>query len=128
MGARGLRSDLDILHSSYRHYSEGEGSEGSDEEEGEGPPQYQGVGGRGGPGPQGGGGPWQGGGGDGETPNVMIHLVPEAGKSRWSHIDDLDSFFTKVVKYFVLLLPLLILLLLLLLLPLLFILPLPAIS
>ena len=37
--------------------------------------------------------------GEGETPNVMIHLVPEAAKSRWTHIDDLDSFFTKVYDY-----------------------------
>ena len=29
----------------------------------------------------------------------MIHIVPEHGKSRWSHIDDLDSFFTKVYEY-----------------------------
>jgi len=29
----------------------------------------------------------------------MIHLVPEAAKSRWTHIDDLDSFFTKVYDY-----------------------------
>ena len=29
----------------------------------------------------------------------MIHIVPEHGKSRWSHIDDLDSFFSKVYEY-----------------------------
>ena len=29
----------------------------------------------------------------------MIHTVPETGKSRWSHIDDLDSFFIKVYEY-----------------------------
>jgi hypothetical protein len=35
----------------------------------------------------------------GYDPGVMIQIVPEAGRSsRWSHIDDLDSFFTKV-KY-----------------------------
>ena len=30
---------------------------------------------------------------------VMIHIVPEHGKSKWSHIDDLDSFFSKVYEY-----------------------------
>ena len=29
----------------------------------------------------------------------MIHIVPEQGKSKWSHIDDLDSFFSKVYEY-----------------------------
>merc|ERR1719186_2520314 len=29
----------------------------------------------------------------------MIHMVPEQGKSKWSHIDDLDSFFSKVYDY-----------------------------
>ena len=29
----------------------------------------------------------------------MIHIVPEHGKSKWSHIDDLDSFFSKVYEY-----------------------------
>uniref|UniRef100_A0A0K2TJ06 Autophagy-related protein 9 n=1 Tax=Lepeophtheirus salmonis TaxID=72036 RepID=A0A0K2TJ06_LEPSM len=31
--------------------------------------------------------------------NVMIHMVPEGSKSRWSHIDDLDSFFKQVYEY-----------------------------
>ena len=43
MAVRGLRSDLDILQSSYRHFPE----TGESEEEGEeeGPPLYQGLGG-----------------------------------------------------------------------------------
>ena len=31
--------------------------------------------------------------------NVIIHQVPEENKSRWSHIEDLDSFFKKVYEY-----------------------------
>lgn len=35
-----------------------------------------------------------------ETPgDVMIHVVPENSKSRWSHIEDLDSFFKNVYSY-----------------------------
>lgn len=36
-----------------------------------------------------------------ETPqdNVIIHVVPESGKARWNHIEDLDSFFTRVYQY-----------------------------
>jgi len=31
---------------------------------------------------------------------VMIHVVPEGGKAaRWNHIEDLDSFFTRVYQY-----------------------------
>jgi len=30
---------------------------------------------------------------------VILHMVPESGKSRWSHIEDLDSFFKKVYEY-----------------------------
>lgn len=30
---------------------------------------------------------------------VIIHTVPEESKSRWSHIDDLDSFFKNVYTY-----------------------------
>lgn len=30
---------------------------------------------------------------------VMIHVVPESGKSRWNHIEDLDSFFTRMYHY-----------------------------
>ena len=43
-----------------------------------------------------GGGRVAGGGGD---QDVMIHIVPEQGKSKWSHIDDLDSFFSKIYDY-----------------------------
>ena len=31
--------------------------------------------------------------------SVIIHHVPEPSKSRWSHIEDLDSFFKKVYEY-----------------------------
>jgi autophagy-related protein 9 len=37
-----------------------------------------------------------------ETPldsGIMIHVVPESGKSRWNHIEDLDSFFTRMYLY-----------------------------
>lgn len=37
-----------------------------------------------------------------ETPHesgVMIHVVPEGGKARWNHIEDLDSFFTRMYHY-----------------------------
>ncbi|XP_037960831.1 autophagy-related protein 9A-like [Teleopsis dalmanni] len=30
---------------------------------------------------------------------VMIHIVPETNKARWNHIEDLDSFFTKMYNY-----------------------------
>lgn len=30
---------------------------------------------------------------------LIIHTVPEESKSRWSHIDDLDSFFKNVYTY-----------------------------
>ncbi|XP_053671785.1 autophagy-related protein 9A [Anopheles nili] len=33
-----------------------------------------------------------------DTPQV-IHVVPETGKARWNHIEDLDSFFTRVYIY-----------------------------
>lgn len=39
-----------------------------------------------------------GGGGDG-PPSFVVHSVPDSSKSRWSHIDDLDSFFKKVYQY-----------------------------
>lgn len=38
----------------------------------------------------------------GEAPRdfgVMIHVVPESAKSRWNHIEDLDSFFTRMYHY-----------------------------
>lgn len=37
-----------------------------------------------------------------ETPQesgVMIHVVPEGGKAKWNHIEDLDSFFTRMYHY-----------------------------
>lgn len=34
-----------------------------------------------------------------EAPRVMIHVVPESGKSRWNHIEDLDAFFTRMYHY-----------------------------
>ena len=80
MTYQGLHSDLDVLHSSYQPYQDDPGGSESEDDR---PPQFHG----GGPG---------GGGGDQE---VMIHIVPEHGKSRWSHIDDPDSFFTKVYEY-----------------------------
>lgn len=30
---------------------------------------------------------------------VMIHVVPEASRARWNHIEDLDSFFTRMYNY-----------------------------
>ena len=80
MTYQGLHSDLDVLQSSYQPYQDDPGGSESEDDR---PPQFHG-GGR------------PGGGGDQE---VMIHIVPEHGKSRWSHIDDLDSFFTKVYEY-----------------------------
>ncbi|XP_058809457.1 autophagy-related protein 9A isoform X2 [Phymastichus coffea] len=37
-----------------------------------------------------------------ETPRdsgVIIHVVPEGGKTQWNHIEDLDSFFTRMYHY-----------------------------
>ncbi|XP_055636422.1 autophagy-related protein 9A [Toxorhynchites rutilus septentrionalis] len=37
-----------------------------------------------------------------ETPQssgLVIHIVPETNKTRWNHIEDLDSFFTRVYCY-----------------------------
>lgn len=37
-----------------------------------------------------------------ETPQesgVIIHVVPEGNKARWNHIEDLDSFFTRMYHY-----------------------------
>lgn len=39
---------------------------------------------------------------DGEIPQesgFMIHVVPEGNKARWNHIEDLDSFFTRMYHY-----------------------------
>ncbi|XP_059490836.1 autophagy-related protein 9A [Neocloeon triangulifer] len=33
-----------------------------------------------------------------ETPHE-IHVVPEGSKSRWNHVEDLDSFFTRMYQY-----------------------------
>ena len=30
---------------------------------------------------------------------VIIHVVPEGGKARWNHIEDLDSFFSRMYHY-----------------------------
>jgi len=79
MTYQGLKSDLDILQSSYQPYQDDPGGSDSDDDS---PPQFHGHG--------------QGGAGE---EGVMIHIVPEHGKSRWSHIDDLDSFFSKVYEY-----------------------------
>ncbi len=35
----------------------------------------------------------------GGNDDVIIHMAPKGGRSRWSHIDDLDSFFKKVYRY-----------------------------
>lgn len=78
MTYQGLKSDLDILHSSYQPYQDDPGGSDSDDDS---PPQFQGGAVR-----------------DGDQ-EVMIHIVPEHGKSKWSHIDDLDSFFSKVYEY-----------------------------
>ncbi|XP_064456737.1 autophagy-related protein 9A-like [Ornithodoros turicata] len=37
-----------------------------------------------------------------ETPqesSFLIHLVPDSGKTRWNHVEDLDTFFTRVYHY-----------------------------
>ncbi|XP_047101234.1 autophagy-related protein 9A-like [Schistocerca piceifrons] len=37
-----------------------------------------------------------------ETPQesgVMIHVVPESGRARWNHVEDLDAFFTRMYHY-----------------------------
>ncbi|EDW31878.1 GL10727 [Drosophila persimilis] len=30
---------------------------------------------------------------------IMIHMVPETGRARWNHIEDLDSFFSRMYNY-----------------------------
>nr|CAD7453425.1 unnamed protein product [Timema tahoe] len=40
--------------------------------------------------------------GEEETPHeggVMIHVVPESGRARWNHVEDLDSFFVRMYHY-----------------------------
>ena len=112
-----LNSDLDQLQTSYRQFHDEPLDDDSEEEA---PPSYQMggpvwpntqtspargsahrlLGGAGGdkntlgkP-PGGAQGP-----GDDTPGDVMIHLVPEGNKSRWSHIEDLDSFFKNVYQY-----------------------------
>jgi len=102
---QGLKSDLDELQTSYRPFRIEERDE-SESEEDERPPQHflqmqqerqtnTTAGQR-----------WENHGGkENETPYgdqevpYRIHMVPESGKSKWSHIDDLDSFFSKVYDY-----------------------------
>ncbi|ODN05930.1 Autophagy-related protein 9A [Orchesella cincta] len=31
--------------------------------------------------------------------NLMVHVVPEHNKTRWNHVEDLDSFFTRIYYY-----------------------------
>lgn len=105
MATHSIKTKFDTLQTSYRPF---EGNDSDDDEDDSAPPNFttgtlafNNVGGS--PSRQAGGGP----GGphqDGDTPyghdpGVMIHMVAEAGKSKWSHIDDLDSFFTKVYEY-----------------------------
>ncbi|XP_055912674.1 autophagy-related protein 9A [Eupeodes corollae] len=33
------------------------------------------------------------------TSGIMIHIVPETSRTRWNHIEDLDSFFTRMYNY-----------------------------
>ncbi|XP_055693720.1 autophagy-related protein 9A [Lutzomyia longipalpis] len=33
------------------------------------------------------------------TSGIVIHVAPEAGKARWNHIEDLDSFFSRMYCY-----------------------------
>ncbi|XP_068146434.1 autophagy-related protein 9A [Drosophila tropicalis] len=33
------------------------------------------------------------------TSGIMIHIVPETSKARWNHIEDLDSFFSRMYTY-----------------------------
>lgn len=63
-----------VLDGSYQrmHPYEGQDEDGEDEEEREETPQESGV---------------------------IIHVVPEGNKARWNHIEDLDSFFTRMYHY-----------------------------
>ncbi len=106
----GLHGDLEQLQTSYRAFDSTHNGDADDDDL---PPTYQSS-----------GTPWyqrppprQGGvhgqqqgskaqeapqhGGDYESPTggVLIHTVPEGNKSRWSHIEDLDSFFKNVYTY-----------------------------
>ncbi|XP_012285874.1 autophagy-related protein 9A isoform X2 [Orussus abietinus] len=66
-----MTSVLDGSYQQLELYTEGGGGEDSDED-GEETPQESGV---------------------------MIHVVPEGNKARWNHIEDLDSFFTRMYHY-----------------------------
>ncbi|XP_012230938.1 autophagy-related protein 9A [Linepithema humile] len=63
-----------VLDGSYQrmHPYEGQGEEADDEDDREETPQESGV---------------------------IIHVVPEGNKARWNHIEDLDSFFTRMYRY-----------------------------
>ena len=97
-----LNSDLDQLQSSYRPYrDEPESEEDADTECGLPPPPmtFQSLS-RSGMLQLDGNGDGRGGARGAPDPSgVFIHTVPESSKSRWSHIDDLDSFFKKVYSY-----------------------------
>ena len=108
-GYAGLRlnSDLDQLQSSYRPYQDDPDSgEDLDTESGPPPPPLAlqpssrtGLRSTDNWPSMRGGGDRDDGGGPPDPSGVFIHTVPESSKSRWSHIDDLDSFFKKVYSY-----------------------------
>ncbi|XP_023344796.1 autophagy-related protein 9A [Eurytemora carolleeae] len=91
----GVKTDLDKLHTTYRPFVD----ESNESEEDEAPPNFS-TGTRNNTASHSN----RVGGAENETPfgndpGVMIHVVTETGKSKWSHIDDLDSFFIKVYEY-----------------------------
>ncbi|KAK2581383.1 hypothetical protein KPH14_005067 [Odynerus spinipes] len=69
--AKTMTTVLDGSYQQLEPYEEGEG-DGDDDDEREETPQESGV---------------------------MIHVVPEGNKARWNHIEDLDSFFTRMYHY-----------------------------
>ncbi|KAL2711532.1 autophagy-related protein 9A isoform X1 [Vespula squamosa] len=69
--AKTMTTVLDGSYQQLEPYDEGEG-DGDDDDEREETPQESGV---------------------------MIHVVPEGNKARWNHIEDLDSFFTRMYHY-----------------------------
>ena len=102
-----LNSDLDQLQSSYRPYHDDPDSgEDPETDSGPAPPPMpfqsssrSGMRGNDWPPSMHGGGDRDDGRGPPDPSGVFIHTVPESSKSRWSHIDDLDSFFKKVYSY-----------------------------
>ena len=96
-----LNSDLDQLQSSYRPYHDDPDSGDDDRETESGPPSRSVLRSTDNwpPPPMHGGGDRDDGVGPPDPSGVFIHTVPESSKSRWSHIDDLDSFFKKVYSY-----------------------------